>query len=146
MSSSEAPWKKTYSPPMAGHSFSEQTHLNRNSSWNPSSKPTSAKTDDHKRDRDRRPSPTRRSRDRSRRIVDISTKSTTTTQVTTIPPSAEPRSLVVNELPSVTLPKVDDVDETRPSSSALDVEENFSDFSDDVDEILNRDLQVCLIT
>ena len=37
-------------------------------------------------------------------------------------------------------------DEVRPSSSAIDADEveNFSDFSDDVDEILNRDLQVSI--
>ena len=37
-------------------------------------------------------------------------------------------------------------DDVRPSSSAIDADEveNFSDFSDDVDEILNRDLQVSI--
>lgn len=104
------------------------------------SKLPASRTEDSKRDRERRlGGDGRRSRDSNRRVPDpVVNKS-----VTPAPLPEEPRSPVLSEPPSVVAPKVEETEETRPSSSAVDAEENFSDFSDDVDEILNRDLQVC---
>lgn len=137
-------WKKSYSPPPpAGHSYSEQIHSNRSSAWDSSAKSASTRTDEHKRERERRATDGRRSRDSNRRITDPEIKPVTPSPATAPSRPEETRSPVLDEPSLVTLtPKVDEVEEPRPSSSAVDVEENFSDFSDDVDEILNRDLQV----
>lgn len=137
-------WKKSYSPPPpAGHSYSEQVHSNRSSAWDSSAKLASARTDDHKRERERRATDGRRSRDSNRRVTDP-VKPVTPLPASTTSRPEDTRSPVLDEPHLVTVPKVDEVEEPRPSSSAVDAEENFSDFSDDVDEILNRDLQVML--
>ncbi|XP_046450114.1 zinc finger CCCH domain-containing protein 13-like isoform X2 [Daphnia pulex] len=140
LSSTEMSWKKSYSPPPLGnHSYPEQIHSNRNTTWDPLSK-SSSRTDDNKRDRERRiGGDGRRSRDSNRRVADPVVKPPTPATRT-----EELRSPVASEPPTaIVAPKVEEIEETRPSSSAVEVEaeENFSDFSDDVDEILNRDLQ-----
>lgn len=128
---------------MASHSYPEQLHSSRSTTWDPLSKSSSSRSDDHKRDRERRvPADGRRSRDSNRRVPDPAVpKSLTPAPPSTALRTEELRSPVLSE-PSVAAPKVDEIEEVRPSSSAIDAEENFSDFSDDVDEILNRDLQV----
>jgi hypothetical protein len=141
LSSTEMSWKKSYSPPPLGnHSYPEQIHSNRNTTWDPLSK-SSSRTDDNKRDRERRiGGDGRRSRDSNRRVADPVVKPPTPATRT-----EELRSPIASEPPTaIVAPKVEEIEETRPSSSAVEVEaeENFSDFSDDVDEILNRDLQV----
>jgi len=144
LSSTEMSWKKSYSPPpLSNHSYPEQIHSNRNATWDPLSKSSSSRTDDNKRDRERRiGGDGRRSRDSNRRVADPVVKSLIPATRT-----EELRSPVTGEPPTVVAPKVEEIEETRPSSSAVEVEaeENFSDFSDDVDEILNRDLQVSKI-
>ena len=134
-------WKKSYSPPPLGnHSYPEQIHSNRNPTWDPLSKSSSSRIDDNKRDRERRaPGDGRRSRDSNRRVSDSVVK-----PITPATRTEELRSPVASEPPIVVAAKVDEIEEIRPSSSAVEAEaeENFSDFSDDVDEILNRDLQV----
>ena len=90
-----------------------------------------------KRERDRRLLPTDRSRELpSRRPVEP-------TKLISPAPRVDELEESVNVVKNDEIPVVDDV---RPSSSALDADEaeDLSDFSDDVDEILNRDLQVCL--
>lgn len=147
LSSAEMSWKKSYSPPpVSNHSYPEQIHPSRNTAWDPISKLPSTRTEDNKRDRERRlGGDGRRSRDSNRRVADPVVNCQLSKPLTPAPLAEEPRSPVPSEPSSVTAPKVqDETEETvRPSSSAADAEENFSDFSDDVDEILNRDLQVC---
>ncbi|KAK4027557.1 hypothetical protein OUZ56_016599 [Daphnia magna] len=145
LSSAEMSWKKSYSPPpVSNHSYPEQIHPSRNTAWDPISKLPSTRTEDNKRDRERRlGGDGRRSRDSNRRVADPVVNCQLSKPLTPAPLAEEPRSPVPSEPSSVTAPKVqDETEETvRPSSSAADAEENFSDFSDDVDEILNRDLQ-----
>ena len=98
---------------------------------------------DNKRDRERRVAGDgRRSRDSNRRVPDPVVK-----PITPATRTEELRSPVTAESLIVVAPKVDEIEETRPSSAVeVEAEENFSDFSDDVDEILNRDLQVNTIS
>ena len=130
---------------MGNHSYPEQIHSSRSATWDPQSKSSSSRADDHKRDRERRVAGDgRRSRESNRRVADpVVPKCLTPAPTTVASKTEELRSPVLSE-PSVAAPKVDEAEEARPPSSAIDAEENFSDFSDDVDEILNRDLQVIL--
>lgn len=136
-------WKKAYSPPPAGHTYPEQGHSSsRGSGWtDPSSKLSSSRSDEPKRDRERRAGDARRPREINRRVPEAPVKPVTPAPPVTRP--EEPRSPALSETASNAPPKVDVTEEPRPASSAVDNEEDFSDFSDDVDEILNRDVNVC---
>lgn len=135
-------WKKSYSPPpLTTHPYPESIHSGRNIAWEPLSKSATSRSDEQKRERDRRVIvDERRSRESVRRPTGHA-KALTSAPTTTSRPE-ESHSPVPIETPLSVATKADEAEEMRPSSSAVDAEENFSDFSDDVDEILNQNLQV----
>lgn len=134
-------WKKAYSPPLGGHSYPEQVHASRATGWtDPSSKLSVGRNEESKRDRERRIGDARRARELNRRVPETPAKPST--PAPPIVRSEEPRSPTLSDSGPIVTPKADGLEEARPSSSAIDNEEDFSDFSDDVEEILNRDVVV----
>lgn len=114
-SAGESSWKKSYcSPPIPGF--------------------LPARDSANKRDRERRI-------DRPRELISRR-PAEPAKMISPAPPTEE------IEDASVAVVKTEETiaDDVRPASSAIDADEveNFSDFSDDVDEILNRDLQVSI--
>ena len=133
-------WKKSFSPPptSTSHAYNWES---------PHQPPPLTRINEHKRDREKR-SDSHRSRE-SRRNAEqlVSTKAT----VSEAAPLEDGRSSAsTEEVVPKPLPPVQsdgEAEEARPLSAVVEVDESiegFSDFSDDVDEILNRDIQVDL--
>lgn len=137
-SRSEVPWKKGYSPPPIG--YPEPLPPSRSTSWDAIPKPPSVRSDEIKRERRNGAADGRRSRGAAKRAPDPPKTPTPTNAAARSDEAASPDQAEQVSAP----PKSEDLAESRPGSSAVELEEaeNFSDFSDDVDEILNRDLQV----
>lgn len=138
------PWKKGYSPPPMG--YPEPLHPSRSASWDTIPKPPSVRSDEVKRERRNGAPDGRRSRGAAKRVpeagkVATPTPTPTPTSVTSrVEEAVSPVQGEAAPAPS----KSEEPVESRPGSSAVELEEteNFSDFSDDVDEILNRDVEV----
>ena len=130
------PWKKGYSPPPIGYTEPPS----RSASWDAIPKPPSVRSDEINRERRNGAADGRRSRGAAKRATDAPKAPTPTNVTARSDEAASPEQGEAVSAP----PKSEVVAESRPGSSAVELEdaENFSDFSDDVDEILNRDLQV----
>lgn len=130
------------------HSYSD-IHSSRGASgWEAAAQPLlplTPRPSEHQRERDRRES--HRSRESRRNQEPVPSIKPV---VESVPPAEEPHSPAANLEPAPPSKAVSnhsdaEAEEARPTSAAVEVDEsveNFSDFSDDVDEILNRDLQV----
>ena len=100
---------------------------------------------EHKRDREKR-SDSHRSRDSRRNAEQIAPAKVSVPEAA--PLEDDRSSASTEEVAPKPLPPVQsdgEPEEARPLSAAVEADESiegFSDFSDDVDEILNRDIQV----